>query len=53
MNQQETNFEILANSGIVQISESLMLNEYIVFGHVYSDSTISSESEQKINYEVV
>jgi len=47
MNQQEVNFEILINQGIVQVSETPMLTEYIVFGKTNSYSTCSTNFENK------
>jgi hypothetical protein len=47
MNQQEVNFEILINQGIVQVSETPMLTEYIVFGKTNSYSTCSTSFENK------
>jgi hypothetical protein len=47
MNQQEVNFELLINQGIVQVSETPMLTEYIVFGKTNSYSTCSTSFENK------
>ena len=47
MNQQEVNFELLINQGIVQVSETPMLTEYIVFGKTNSYSTCSTGFENK------
>ena len=52
MNQQEVNFDILAQNGIIQISESPILTEYIIFGNSYTD-TYCSVSIDKIQEQVV
>lgn len=47
MNQQEVNFEILSQQGIVQISETPMFTEYLLFGQTFSDSNCSISFEEK------